>query len=477
MNMHLPSRRRFLSDSALGFGQLALAAMLSDETRAATSSHRAGTDPLAAQIPLIASRAKRVIFLFMFGGVSHIDTFDPKPIVDRDHGKPLPFPKPRIKFDGTGNLLRSPWKFRQYGDSGIPVSELFPHMAECVDEMCLIHSMHGTNVSHGAAILKMHTGTDTFVRPSLGSWVTYGLGTENRNLPGFITISPSLAYGGVKNWSSAFLPAAHQGTALGSAHTPAQDAKVRYIKNPRTQIELQRLQLDILRDLDQKEILNSGWTDELEGRINSFELAYRMQSELPNVQDISDETAETLKLYGIDQKETANFGRQCLMARRFAERGVRFIQATHVTKITWDQHYNIKEGHELNAGETDKPVAGLLKDLRQRGLLDDTLVLWGGEFGRTSTVQGEYKKNAGRDHNPGGFTIWLAGGGVKPGIRYGKTDDYGYYAIEDKVHIHDLHATLLHLLGLDHEKLTYHYAGRDFRLTDVEGRVVHDIIA
>jgi hypothetical protein len=464
------SRRALLKRSAVGFGSLALASLLADESK----SRAATVDPLAARQPHFPARAKRVIFLFMKGGPSHVDTFDPKPLLTRDDGKPLPFDKPRVQFAPTGNLLKSPWSFKQYGESGLWVSELFPRLAERVDDLCMVHSVHGTNPAHGGAVLKLHTGSDNFVRPSMGSWVSYGLGTENANLPAFVTICPTLAHGGINNWSSAFLPAAYQGTPLGNASVPSDQARVKFIQNSRLPRDIQRLQLDRLNRMNREHQARSGPEESLEARINSFELAFRMQSELPQVEDLSGESAATQKLYGLDDPMTANFGRMCLMARRFAEAGVRFIQVTHSdSKVQWDQHSDLKNGHEKNAREVDGPITGLLTDLKARGLLDDTLVWWGGEFGRTPVVEG---KN-GRDHNPEGFTMWLAGGGVKPGFRYGTTDDYGYYAAEDKVHIHDLHATILHLLGLDHERLTYRYAGRDFRLTDVEGRVADDIFA
>jgi len=471
------SRRCLLKNSAVGFGHLALAGLLADEARAAETravvDPRAGADPLAPKLTHFAPRAKRIIFLFMKGGPSHIDTFDPKPLLDRDHGKPYPGEKPRVQFAPTGNLLKSPWSFKQYGESGSWVSELFPHVAGCVDDLCFIHSVHGTNAAHGGALLKLHTGSDNFVRPSMGSWITYGLGTENRNLPGFITICPTLAHGGVNNWSAAFLPAAYQGTPIGNAAIPADKAKIAYIQNTRLPREVQRMQLDALAEINREHLAVAGPDLALEGRINSFELAFRMQSQMPEVENLAGESKETLKLYGIDDPVTANFGRQLLLARRFAERGVRFIQCTHSnSEVQWDQHSKLKVDHDRNAAEVDRPIAGLLRDLKTRGLLKDTLVLWGGEFGRTPVAQG----TDGRDHNPEGFTMWMAGGGVKPGFHYGSTDDYGYYAAENKVHVHDLHATLLHLLGLDHTRLTYRYAGRDFRLTDVAGNVVTKIM-
>jgi hypothetical protein len=347
-------------------------------------------------------------------------------------------------------------------------------VARCVDDLCIVRSLHGTNPAHGGALLKMHTGSDTFVRPSMGAWVSYGLGTENADLPAFVTICPTLAHGGVNNWGSAFLPAWAQGTPLGNASVPADQAVVRHIRGPHSVSPIQRLQLDLAAKMGREHLGEAG-DAALEARIDSFELAFRMQTAMPELQDLKGETEATRKLYGLDDPVTANFGRQCLMARRFAERGVRFIQVTHSDgEVQWDQHGNLIKGHTKNAAEVDKPIAGLLHDLKSRGLLEDTLVLWGGEFGRTPVAQGTAD---GRDHNPEGFTMWMAGGGVKGGYAHGATDDYGYYAVENKVHVHDLHATLLHLLGLDHERLTYRHAGRDFRLTDVEGHVVKEIFA
>ena len=462
------SRRQLLSRTAVGFGSLALASLLSETSEAAADN------PLAPKAPHHPPRAKRIIFLFMKGGPSHVDTFDPKPLLERDDGKPYPGNKPRVQFAPTTNLLKSPWKFQQYGECGHPVSELFPHVATCADDLCMIHSVHGTNPAHGGALLKLHTGSDNFVRPSIGSWVSYGLGTDNANLPAFVTICPTLAHGGINNWGAAFLPAVYQGTPLGNASVPSDKAQVRYISNPRLPSELQRLQLEQLAQANRAHQANSGPEASLEARINSFELAFRMQTEMPQVEDLSQETEATKRLYGLDNPTNANFGRMCLLARRFSERGVRFVQVTHSdSHVQWDQHSDLKNGHEKNAREVDLPIAGLLKDLKQRGLLKDTLVWWGGEFGRTPVAE----SGNGRDHNPEGFTMWLAGGGVKGGLRYGATDDYGYYAAVDKVHMHDLHATILHLLGLDHERLTYRYAGRDFRLTDVEGNVVKGILA
>ena len=478
-NCQCLSRRGMLKSTGVGFGYLALQALLADEAAQAKSKKRATKPaeefrgPLAPKEPHFPARAKRIIFLFMKGGPSHVDTFDYKPLLQRDHGKPLPFDKPRVQFAPTGKLLKSPWQFRKYGESGIEVSELFPNVAKHVDDICFINSLHGTNAAHGGACLKLHTGSDNFVRPGMGSWVVYGLGTENQNLPGFLTICPTLAHGGVNNWGAAFLPAAFQGVPLGNASVASKDATIPYIKG-QTPRDIQRLQLDFLARANREHLEDVGPNLALEGRIHSFELAFRMQREMPEAEDLSQESPETLKLYGLDDPMTEDFGRQCLLARRFVERGVRFVQVTHSdSMVQWDQHGGLIKGHSKNAKEVDVPIAGLLTDLKARGLLEDTLVLWGGEFGRTPVAQG----GDGRDHNPNGFTMWLAGGGVKGGMKYGATDDYGYFAVRDRVHIHDLHATLLHLMGLDHERLTYRYAGRDFRLTDVAGEVVKGIIA
>jgi hypothetical protein len=462
------NRRDWLRTTGAGFGSLALRALLDEEARA--GQPQAG--PLDPKPPHFPARAQRVIFLFMHGGPSQVDTFDYKPLLERDHGKPLPFAKPRVFSSQTGNLLKSPWAFRQHGQSGAWVSELFPHVADHADKLCIINGMHGSNSRHGAALLELHTGSDTFVRPSMGAWITYGLGTENRNLPGFITICPTLTHGGATAYGSAFLPAEYQGTAIGNASVPSDQAQIPFITSvDGTPRELQRRELDFAQALNGAQLEAAGPDPVLEARINSFELAFRMQTAAPELQDISQESLATQRLYGLDDPATRNFGRQCLMARRFIERGVRFVQCTHSYK--WDQHSNLKAEHARNAHEVDRPIAGLLADLQSRGLLADTLVLWGGEFGRTPVAQGD----DGRDHNPQGYTMWLAGGGVKPGIRHGATDDYGYYAVEEKVHLHDLHATMLHLLGLDHLRLTYRFLGRDFRLTDVHGEVVQALLA
>jgi hypothetical protein len=350
------------------------------------------------------------------------------------------------------------------------VSDLFPNVAGVVDDLCFIKSLHGSNPAHGGALLKIHTGTDTFIRPSMGSWVSYGLGTENADLPAFMTICPTLGHGGVNNFSSSFLPAWTHGTPIGHAGIPASQAQIEHMLAGLPP-EIQRKQLDFLQELNARHMDRVGTDQALEGRIASFELAYRMQAAAPAVMDLTGESAAIKGLYGIDEAKTDNFGRQCLLARRFAEAGVRFIQCTHSYK--WDQHGDLKNQHASNAAEVDKPIAGLIRDLKSRGMLEDTLVLWGGEFGRTPTAQG----GDGRDHNPHGFTMFMAGGGVKPGFSYGETDDYGYYAAVDKCDVHDLHATILALMGIDHEMLTFRHGGRDHRLTDVHGKVVEQIFA
>jgi hypothetical protein len=468
----LETRRRWLQHASLGFGGLAFHAML--QTAMAEEVNSSVANPLAPRQPHFPARAKRIVFLFMKGGPSHVDTFDPKPLLQRDDGKAPPFALPRVVFAEQGNLLKSPWKFHQHGQSGLSVSELFPHVAKHADRLCVLRSLHGSNPAHGGALLKIHTGSDQFVRPSLGAWVTYGLGTENQDLPAFVTICPTLAHGGVNNWGAAFLPTYCQGTPIGNASMPASQAAVQHMVHRKLGAAEQRSQLDMLARMNEEYAQANPLEASLRGRLNAFELAYRMQGSMPEVQDISGESEATLRLYGIDDPITENFGRQCLMARRFLERGVRFVQVTHSdSEVQWDQHSDLYRGHTKNAAEVDKPIAGFLSDLAQSGLLDDTLVLWGGEFGRTPTSQG----GNGRDHNPHGFCMWMAGAGVKGGYAYGATDDYGYYAVEKKMHVNDLHATILHLLGLDHERLTYRFAGRDFRLTDVAGKVATDILA
>ncbi len=455
------SRRHALKMT--GLGALMLAASRAERANGHSS-------PLAALPPQIPTKAKRVIFLFMHGGPSHIDTFDYKPMLERENGKPLPFAKPRVQFAKTGNLLKSPWEFNQHGQSGAWVSELFPAVAKQADHLSFIKSIHGSNEAHGGALLKIHTGSDTFVRPSMGAWISYGLGTENPDLPSFITINPSLGHGGVQNFGSAFLPPIHQATRLGKRGQTVKDISIANLANPDTNFAIQEAQLQFLKQQNQQQINRVGPSEILDARNDSFDLAYRMQAAAPELMNLDSESEATKRLYGIGNETTDNFGRQCLLARRFATAGVRYVQCTHGY---WDQHSKLKQDHAKLAQQVDQPIAGLLQDLRAQGLLDDTLVIWGGEFGRTPTAQGK----DGRDHNPHAFTWWFAGGGTKPGVSYGETDEFGYYATHNKVHIHDLHATILHLMGIDHESLTYRHAGRDFRLTDVAGRVVHDIIA
>ncbi len=470
------TRRHFLRSAACGFGSLAWSAMATQQARA---------EAAAGGIRSIASpyhfepRAKRIIFLFMQGGVSHVDSFDYKPRLEQDHGKKMKFLDARKKANtGKGeaeqHVMKSPWKFRPMGESGRPVSELFPHIGEHVDDLCFLHGMHTEGVAHGPSTLFLHCGSTTFIRPSMGSWVLYGLGSENENLPGFITISPSMGNGGARNFGNAFLPAKYQGTAVGKAGTPATQSTIKNLIAKHRTIEDQKRQLDFVQDLNAIQRERYPHDSELEAAIGSFELAWRMQNRAPEILDLSGESEATLRMYGIDQAPTENFGRQCLMARRLCEAGVRYVQVTYgdnTANPAWDQHSNLVK-HADHARSVDLPIAGLLADLKQRGLLEDTIVWWGGEFGRTPYSQ---SNGTGRDHNPLGFTVWLAGGGFKPGFAFGETDEFGHMAVSNKVHMHDLHATILSHLGLDHERLTYRYAGRDFRLTDVYGRIVPDI--
>ena len=458
------NRRHWLQSTACGFGALAFQAFAQRIARAAESSfdHK--------------PRAKRVIFLFMHGGVSQVDSFDPKPTLTEYNGKKLPF-KGIENLDvslkdkaGYGNLLDTPWKFQQYGESGAWVSELWPHLAKHADDLCFIKSMHTKGTSHGQAVSMIHTGNDNLLRPSVGAWVSYGLGAENENLPAFISITPPAGHGGTRNYGSAFLPAHHQATALGHSASKAEDATIDYLQPDGAHSVHQHRQLEMLHEMNKRHFEKSQ-DPQLDGVIRSYELAARMQGVAPELIDLSNESERTRNLYGMDRKETLDFGHRCLLARRFCEAGVRYIQVS--TPYVWDQHNNLVKGHTRNALSVDKPIAGLLEDLKQRGMFDDTLVVWGTEFGRTPVVQG---KN-GRDHNPAGFTVWLSGAGVKAGFSHGSTDEFGYFAQDNKVHMHDLHATILHILGINHEKLTYRYAGRDFRLTDVYGEVVSDILA
>ena len=428
---------------------------------------------------MFPARAKRIIFLFMAGGPSQVDSYDYKPELEARDGKSIDFVGVRFGTFGKKSkrtLLKPLWDFKQYGETGQWVSELFPHTAKHVDDLCFIHSMQTEGVAHGPSTLFLHTGATNLVRPSMGSWVTYGLGTENENLPGFVTIMPSASKGGPRNYSNAFLPAVYQGTTVGRAGLPASNATIRNLTNQALTLKQQKVQFQFLQDLNRSQAGGNRRTDdEAAAAIDSFELAFRMQMNAPDVLDLSSESKSTLEMYGIGEKATEDYGRQCLMARRLAENGVRFIQVNYSDESTnprWDQHSNMPK-HLDHARATDKPVAGLLRDLKERGLLEDTIVWWGGEFGRTPFAQGK----DGRDHNPRGFTVWLAGGGTKAGYAHGKTDELGHEAVSDKVHMHDLHATILHLMGIDHERLTYRYAGRNFRLTDVAGHVVNGLLA
>jgi len=472
------TRREVLCRAANGFGGLALAALLAEEQEAAALDR--SVNPMAVRPPHYKPKAKSVIFLFMDGGPSQMDTFDPKPRLTKESGEPIKMEKtPATVFNISNLVLGSPFEFKRYGQSGIEVSELFPHVATCVDDLCVVRSMVADHSEHTAANYFMHSGSGFQGRPSMGSWVTYGLGSEDRDLPGFIVMESGLIPpGGMDCFASGFLPAAYQGMMFKQGRYPVADLEPR---EPAP--ELQQAKLGLLRDLNRGVVDRLGAVSEIEATISNYELAFRMQAEVPDLTDLSTETAATRRLYGLDDPETEPFARECLTARRMVERGVRFIELLTPARKgqdRWDQHSRLEEGHRINSRAIDKPIAGLLKDLKARGLLDQTLLVWGGEFGRTPTAQipddGDTSK-VGRDHNPFGFTMWLAGGGVKGGTVYGATDEYGYFAIENKVHVHDLHATMLHLLGLDHKKLTFHFSGRDMRLTDVAGEVIHDILA
>ncbi|MEO6785441.1 MAG: DUF1501 domain-containing protein [Chthoniobacteraceae bacterium] len=459
--MHIDSisRRAMLQRLSSGFGYLAFSALATNADRLLAAS------PLAVKQPHFAPKAKRVIFLCMRGAPSHVDTFDYKPKLAVDDGKQAPDAAQGVK------LLSSRWNFKQRGQSGLWISDLFPEVAAHADDLCLVRSMQTDVPAHPAAYSEMHTGSFQFIRPSMGAWTLYGLGSENENLPGFISIDPTPTNGGAKNYGSAFLPAIYQGTPIGGMRTSLEGAAIRNIANPKWSAQAQRAQLDFIQTLNQQRLAADQVNPGVEGVIQSYELAFRMQGEVPRVMDLAGESAATKAMYGIGDRSTDEYARGCLLARRFAEAGVRFVQVT--CQADWDQHRNLKADHEKNARSVDKPIAALLADLRQRDMLKDTLVLWGGEFGRTPGAQ----NGDGRDHNHKGFTMWMAGGGVKGGLSFGATDDHGAEAVEDKVHIHDWHATILHLLGLDHERLTYRYAGRDFRLTDTKGHVVKGIIA
>ncbi|MBC7817122.1 MAG: DUF1501 domain-containing protein [Planctomycetaceae bacterium] len=469
LNPTLLSRRDMLAHTGCGFGLMALADLLVRETPATFASEPdRAADPYAVRAPHHSPRAKRIIFLYMPGGPSHVDLFDPKPRLIAENGQPLPFEKPKLERTKTGNLLASPWRFDKHGESGIEVSELLPHVASRIDDICVIRSMFADNINHTGAAAQMCTGEQAFSRPSIGSWLTYGLGTENQNLPGFVVVSPAAVFQGAQLWASSFLPSAYQGTLVRDLKNPIAN-----LGDPSGLLDRQREKLDALRQLNEIHKRDRVIDSQLDARIASFELAFRMQREAPEAFDISRESEATQKLYGTDQPATELFGRQCLLARRLVERGVRFVQLFDAPmNNAWDHHGGLREALPKRCQAVDQPIAALLTDLKSRGLLEDTLVLWGGEFGRTPTAEG----NNGREHHPFGFTMWLAGGGIRGGMVHGATDEYGWHSVQDKVHVHDLHATILHQMGFDHERLTYRHGGRDYRLTDVFGNVVREIL-
>jgi len=466
----LSSRRQFLRTSACGFGSIALAGLASDNLAAA--------HPLAERPPHFSPRARHVIFLFMEGGPSQIDLFQYKPRLVKEHGGPIPFDRPEdMTADGVENskLLKPVAGISRQGESGMWWSDLMPHTAKLVDDICLLNGMHTDNPAHPPAIMQLHTGYTRGRHPSLGAWVSYGLGTENGNLPGFVTLNPpmSAATGGPHLFASSYLPAIHQGTAIRSGN------KISHLGRSDVTPSAQREQLAIVEEMNRELMARIHVDNQLEGMIQAMELAFRMQTEAPALMNLANESQTTQKFYGIGEEETDAFGRRCLLARRFVEAGVRFVQ---VTDNGWDHHGMIRQELPKRCRAVDKPIAGLIADLKSRGLLDETLIVWTGEFGRTSYDQDvslgkDAQETYGRGHNPLGFSAWLAGGGVKGGLTHGQTDEYGFRAIDGKVHLHDLHATILHLLGLDHERLSYPYKGRNFRLTDVEGHVVREIVS
>jgi hypothetical protein len=452
-----------------GFGAVALAALLhKDQPHAAASELKAA----GASLHHLA-KVRSIIFLYMDGGVSQMDSFDPKPRLDKEHGQPFKMKIEATQFNNNGSTLKSPWKFKPYGQSGIPVSELFPHVAECVDDLAIIRSMTSEFSEHSTANYFLHTGHGLQGRPSMGAWISYGLGNGKADLPEFIVLNGGLIpSGGIDNFGSGFLPATHQGSIFRQRDEPVANIAPR---EPRP--ELQHSKLELLKTLDAEAIMRLGHVDPLESAIANYELACRMQVAVPELMNLNDESAATKRLYGVDAEyeHTQSFARECLLARRLVERGVRFIELTcpATGADRWDAHSGLIKNHTDNARAVDQPIAGLLKDLKSRGLLDETLIVWSGEFGRTPFAQG----SDGRDHNPFGFSLWLAGGGIKGGAIYGATDEYGYKVVEKRCDIHDLHATMLHLLGVDHKRLTYRFSGRDFRLTDVYGEVLHEILA
>ena len=466
------SRREMLSQCANGFGAIALAAMMADGERVANAAADSeGTS--VTQGTHFEPKVRNVIFLYMDGGVSQVDTFDPKPELDKQNGKPFPSKIEKTQFNNIGNSLASPWKFKNYGESGTPVSDLFPHVGQRVDDLAVIRSMVSQFPEHTNANYFLHTGHCQQGRPSMGAWVGYGLGSECQELPGFVILNSGLIPpGGLDNFNSGFLPASYQGSVFA-----AQDPPVSNIRRTEKTAELQQRKLALMKRLDGRVLERYGKADKLESAIANYELAARMQTAVPDLMDVASETKQTIQAYGLEDefKNTQTFGRSCLIARRLVERGVRFIELTCPggNGDRWDQHGGLVDGHSKNAKSVDKPIAALLADLKQRGLFENTLVIWSGEFGRTPFAQGA---NA-RDHNPYGFSIWMAGGGVKGGVTYGATDEFGYKVVENRVEIHDLHATMLHLLCVDHTKLTYRFSGRDMRLTDVHGHLIDGILA
>ena len=462
------SRREMLGRCATGFGAVALSSLLADPAYGKAKS------PFAPRKPHHDAKAKSVIFLYMDGGVSQVDSFDYKPRLEKDNGKPFSAKINPTQFDNIGKTLKSPWNFKQYGQSGLNVSDLFPHVGAMADELCVVRSMTSKFSEHNSANFFLHTGFGVQGRPSMGAWMSYGLGALAKDLPGFVVLNGGLIpSGGWDNFGNGFLPASHQATVFKTGKEPLADIRPR-----ESRPGVQQAKLGLLNKLDQGVLNRLGRVDELESAIANYEMAYRMQAAVPELIDIKGETDTTRNLYGLQSKyePTRTFGMQCLMARRLVEKGVRFIELT-CPRISgndrWDAHGGLQKNHGENARATDQPIAGLLRDLKSRGMLKDTLVVWSGEFGRTPFAQG----SNGRDHNPFGFTIWMAGGGAKPGITYGATDEFGYRAVENKMDIHDMHATMLHLLGMDHKKMTYYFDGRDMRLTDVHGHVAHDLIA
>lgn len=474
------NRRDFLWRHAHGFGALALAALRAEAVpppaaRSGINNSRT-LDPMQVRAPHYEPKAKSVILLFMDGGVSHIDSFDPKPRVTRESGQPIPLARPKLVRAESPLLWASPFSFRRYGQSGADVSELFPHIAECVDDLTIVRSMVADHSEHTAANYFMHSGSGLQGRPSLGAWVTYGLGSASRNLPGYIVLDTGMIPpGGLDLFGSGFLPASYQGSLFRRGAQPVAD-----LTPPSASPGgRQRAELDLLRDLDRMALDRYGAVSEMDAAVANYELAFRMQSAVPELADIAGESEATRRLYGLDERDTEEYGRACLLARRLVERGVRFIELLSPRREgadRWDQHASLKSGHTANARATDKPIAGLLRDLKSRGLLEDTLVVWGGEFGRSPTAQGSGDR-MGRDHHPYAFTMWMAGAGMRPGLIHGSTDEYGYYVAEGRVHVHDLHATILHLLGLEHTRLTFPFGGRQMRLTDVHGRVARELLA